>query len=136
MSNLISKAKLAFVGAATAGLTLITSTQAALAQSGATDSIRNNFRDVTDGAFGDGTADSAPSLAELVGNIIQYLLGLLGIILVVLVIYAGVLWMTAGGNKDSIGKAQKIILNAAIGMIIIFAAYAITDFVIRAVEAL
>jgi hypothetical protein len=77
--------------------------------------------------------ETETTLPEMVGSIIRQILTLLGIILVVLIIYAGWLWMSAGGNTDQIDKAKKIIINAVIGLIIIFAAYAITDFVLGAI---
>ncbi|MEY4744628.1 MAG: Type secretion system pilin [Candidatus Parcubacteria bacterium] len=72
------------------------------------------------------------SLPELIGSFIAAALGLLGVILVVLVVYAGFIWMTAQGNDEKIKKAKGMITSAVIGMIIIFAAYAITNFVVGA----
>ena len=66
----------------------------------------------------------------IIARIIRAALGLLGIILLVIIIYAGYLWMTAGGNDEQIGKAKNIIKNAVIGLIIIMSAYAITQFII------
>ncbi|MDD4477340.1 MAG: hypothetical protein PHY40_04295 [Patescibacteria group bacterium] len=67
----------------------------------------------------------------IVAKIIRTALGLLGIVMVVLVIYGGFLWMTAGGNETQIGKAKKILINAAIGLAIILSAYAIVSYVIK-----
>lgn len=65
----------------------------------------------------------------IVANVVEVFLGLLGIIFLVLMIYAGYLWMTASGSEDKIGKAKHILINATIGLAIILAAYAITWFV-------
>lgn len=73
------------------------------------------------------------TLPVLVGNFIKQAMALLGIILVVFVIYAGFLWMTAAGNDEKIKKAKAIISSAVIGLVLIFAAYAITGFVIDAI---
>jgi len=64
-----------------------------------------------------------------VANIIFVAMGLLGTICVVLMVYAGFKWMTAGGNEDQAGEAKKIIYAAVIGLIIILSAYSITRFV-------
>ncbi|MBI5254564.1 hypothetical protein HY932_02175 [Candidatus Falkowbacteria bacterium] len=74
----------------------------------------------------------APSgnLTEIVGKIIKAALSLLFVILVILIIYAGYLWMTAGGDPKQTEKARDYIQNAIIGLIIIVLAYAITQFVI------
>jgi len=65
-----------------------------------------------------------------VGRVISVALGLLGIIAVVLVIYAGFKWMTAMGNEENAASARKILAAAVIGLVIILAAYSITRFVI------
>ncbi len=56
-------------------------------------------------------------------------MGLLGIVATVLMLYAGFLWMTAGGEDAKVEKARKIIFGAIIGIIIILTAFAITRFV-------
>ncbi|TAN33489.1 hypothetical protein EPN28_01595 [Patescibacteria group bacterium] len=66
----------------------------------------------------------------LVAKIIRTALGLLGIVALVLLLYGGFAWMTAGGNDEKIATAKKIIFNALIGLVIILASYAITSFVI------
>lgn len=82
-----------------------------------------------------GSANSAPTLVELIGNGIQIALSLLGVVLLGYVLYAGFLWMTAGGEEDNIKKAQGILRNAVIGLVIILASYSITLFVSRALES-
>lgn len=71
----------------------------------------------------------APSLDTTIGLVIKGLLSLVGTIFLLLTIYAGILWMTAQGNEDSVTKAKAIIQAAIIGLIITMAAYAITAFV-------
>jgi tetrahydromethanopterin S-methyltransferase subunit G len=71
------------------------------------------------------------SPAEIAAGIINAFLTLLGIIAVILIVYGGFLWMTAGGNEERITKAKKILYNAAIGLIIIIMAYSITYFLIQ-----
>ncbi len=66
----------------------------------------------------------------IIARVIRAALGLLGIILLVIIIYAGYLWMTAGGNDEQIGKAKSIIRNAVIGLVIVLSSYAITQFII------
>jgi hypothetical protein len=69
-------------------------------------------------------------LEETLGMLINVLLGLLGIIFLVLTIYAGFLWMTAGGDEKQVAKAKQIIITAVIGLVILLSAYAISQFVI------
>ncbi|MFA6322202.1 MAG: hypothetical protein WCX71_01845 [Candidatus Buchananbacteria bacterium] len=73
---------------------------------------------------------NSKSLAETVSNMVKILLGFLGIIFLILIIYAGFTWMTAAGNDEKTKKAKDIIQASVIGVAIIIAAYAITYFVI------
>jgi len=72
-----------------------------------------------------GTAD----LQETVINIVQWILGLLSLVAVIMIIIGGVNWMTAGGNEEKVEKAKKIISAAVIGLIIVLLAWAIIIFV-------
>ena len=72
-----------------------------------------------------GTQDLRVSIART----IRIILGFLGIIAVVIVIWAGLRWMTAGGNEDKVTKAKGILTAGLIGLFIILAAYAIATFV-------
>lgn len=71
----------------------------------------------------------ATDVPSLVGLVINSVLGLMGIIFFFIIFYSGFRWMTARGNSDAIEKSKDAILSAAIGLVIILAAYAITNFV-------
>ncbi|OGH64528.1 MAG: hypothetical protein A2821_04755 [Candidatus Magasanikbacteria bacterium RIFCSPHIGHO2_01_FULL_41_23] len=77
-----------------------------------------------------GTADPR----VIVGNLINSGLGYLGIIVVIIVLWAGFKWMTSGGKDDEVKSARKILINLAIGLVIILSAYSIVNFVIDAVS--
>ena len=77
-------------------------------------------------ALGLGTKD----VREGTMSIVNSLLGFLGIIAVLLILYGGFKWMTAGGNDEKIGEAKKWIFAGVIGLAIILSAYALTSFVI------
>lgn len=70
------------------------------------------------------------TLTEVIGNVIKIVLTLVGIITVIIIVYAGSLWMTAGGNEDQVKKAKQWLKNAVIGLALILAAYAIADFAV------
>lgn len=75
---------------------------------------------------------SSTPLPIIIGRIIAVGLAFVGVILLVIVLYAGFLWMTAGGNGDQIDRAKKLITNGVVGLVIILSSYAITTFVVRA----
>ncbi len=67
----------------------------------------------------------------IIARIIRILLGFLGVVAVGLMIYAGFRWMLAGGREEETKHAQQIMVNAAIGLVIVLSAYAITQFVLN-----
>ncbi len=85
-----------------------------------------NTRDQIGTTFGLGSAD----LESTIINIVQWLLGFLGLIAVIFILYGGFVWMTAGGNEEKIAKAKKVISAAVIGLIVVLLAWAIVIFVI------
>jgi TRAP-type C4-dicarboxylate transport system permease small subunit len=88
-----------------------------------------------------GTATNLPSssltasgptgttMATRVGQIIGIALSFVGALFLLLIIYGGILWMTARGNEQQVTKAKDLIISAVIGLIIVLSAYAITTFV-------
>ncbi len=73
----------------------------------------------------------------IIGRIIQIALSFLGIIALVLIMYAGFLWMTSSGDEEKITRSKQILKNAIIGLIIILSSWAITTFLLaRLLEAI
>lgn len=73
------------------------------------------------------------SLESTIGSIINIAFSLVGVILICLMVYAGYLWMTAGGKEEQVKSAQTIIKNSIIGLIITLLAYGIAQFVLTAI---
>ncbi len=71
------------------------------------------------------------TFSQNIGLFIRGLLGLVGMIFLVLTVYAGILWMTAQGAEDQVTKARDIIKTSAVGLIITLAAYGLSTFVVR-----
>lgn len=69
-------------------------------------------------------------LIQIIGRIINVFLGLLGIVFLVLLLYAGYMYMTSAGDKEKVQKALSTIRNAVIGLVIIASAWAITAFIL------
>lgn len=75
----------------------------------------------------DGTA-----IPTLIANVIKGALGIIGSLALVMIIYAGFTWMLSGGNSEKWESARKNIVSVAIGLIVVFSAYAILNFVFKA----
>lgn len=77
-----------------------------------------------------GIGGNVPSdISVVVGNIIKTVLSLVGIIFLVLTVYAGYLWMTARGEDEQITKAKEILKSTIAGLFIVVSSYAITVFI-------
>lgn len=75
--------------------------------------------------------DKQPEDIRIVATkIIQWILGFLALIFLVLIIFAGFQWMTSGGNEEGIKKAQSLMKNAVIGLIIILAAWSLSYYLL------
>lgn len=83
-----------------------------------------------DGSF---AGFASQDLKVTIGRIVQVIVGFLGILLVLFILYAGFLWMTSQGNEEQISKAKGMISAAVVGLILILAAYTIASFVINSV---
>jgi mannose/fructose/N-acetylgalactosamine-specific phosphotransferase system component IIC len=88
----------------------------------------NNLTNTGIGAGYNRTTRST-SLSTLAGTIVAAALALLGVIFVCLVIYGGVTWMMAEGDEAKVEKAQKIMRNAIVGLVLTISAYAIYYFI-------
>lgn len=71
---------------------------------------------------------SKVSPGERIILIVQVALMFMGAIVVLLLVYGGFLYATAGGNQENVGKAKKIIVWTIIGMVFVLGSYAITGF--------
>lgn len=66
----------------------------------------------------------------LISRIINIALGFLSVIAVLIVLYAGFLWMTSSGEEEKITRAKQILKSGLIGLLIILSSWAIAIFVI------
>lgn len=69
------------------------------------------------------------ALAGIIGKVVSVFLGLLGIIFIVLMLYAGWKWMTAAGDESKVTDAKETITRAIIGLIITVGSYAIWNLI-------
>lgn len=76
-----------------------------------------------------GTVDP---LEVVIGRIIKWVMGLIGVILVALFVYGGVVYATSAGNEDRIETGKKVMMYAIIGIVIIALAFVLTDYIIKA----
>lgn len=78
--------------------------------------------------------DTSVEANTIIGFIISLVLELLGVVFLVMAIYAGYGWMMARGNEEMVEKAKNTLTNAIIGIIIVMAAYAISYFILSQIS--
>lgn len=74
-----------------------------------------------------GLGNASPT--DVAAGIINWVLGLLMIISVILIIYGGFIWMFSRGNEEQVTKAKDILTGALIGAVIILASYGASYYV-------
>lgn len=72
------------------------------------------------------------TLTMTVASFLLIFFTLLGVIFLLITVYSGFRWMTAGGNEEQITEAKNLLKNAVIGLAIIILSYSITYFVTAA----
>lgn len=76
-----------------------------------------------------GLSSQDPEITTI--NIIVWILGLLALIAVIMMIYAGIVYLTSGGEEEKIEKSKNTIKAAVIGLVIVFLAWAILTLTIN-----
>lgn len=72
------------------------------------------------------------SIPVLAGIIIKAILGIVGSLAFIMFIYGGFTWMTAAGSEQRVKTGRDILVWAVLGLVVIFASYAILKFVFTA----
>jgi len=87
--------------------------------------------DVVDKYLELGSRDPRLIATELVNISLQFL----GILTVLILLWGGFKWMTAGGREDKVAEARRTIISCIIGLIIIFTAWSAADFILNTLVA-
>lgn len=72
-----------------------------------------------------GFKEGKTGISDLIGRVIGALLGIAGTIALVLYIYAGAMWMLAGGDPGRVGTAKKILIWTTLGVVVMLGSYII-----------
>ncbi len=76
--------------------------------------------------FGNLTTDTSPTALQLMlRNLINIAFGIAGIYFFYMLLRGGYEYITSGGDKEAVQKAQRRLTNAFIGIIITFSVFAL-----------
>jgi hypothetical protein len=70
-------------------------------------------------------ASGALSLTEIATNVLNFLLGIIGILAIIMFLVGAVMYLTSAGDDKKAGTAKDIVKYAIIGMIVTFSALVI-----------
>lgn len=73
--------------------------------------------------------EDGEGIRETIIQALNYILTFLGILLVVVIVYAGALLILSNGDDEAMGKAQKMILYAIAGVVLIVLSYTLVTFI-------
>ena len=65
-----------------------------------------------------------------IGNIIKTMFFAVGVLAVIVIIFAGVTFVVSAGNSQTIQKARTTIIYAVVGLVVSILSYAIVNFVV------
>jgi len=86
-------------------------------------------------AFGDMYIPSAPTsignFNQLLGTVVSFATGFVGVIAVLFLIINGFNYITAGGNAKKVAAATEGVKNALIGVVIVVVAVLIVNYIMR-----
>ncbi len=89
-----------------------------------------NASDVIEGGARQTGLAGSPGFADVMRDVINFLLYLIGIISVIVIIIGGLRYVTSAGNSSQVSGAKDTILYAVVGLIVAISAYAIVNFVL------
>jgi len=75
-----------------------------------------------------------PNINFFIGRIIQYALGVVGSVALVMFVYGGFVWMLSSGNSEQVQKGKNIFIWSTVGMIVIFSGYLLVRFILTSLQ--
>lgn len=70
---------------------------------------------------------------DLINKAIKMLMAFIGSISLVLYVYAGILWLSAGGASERVDKAKKVIVWTTLGVVVMLISYILVSFVFNVI---
>ena len=72
---------------------------------------------------------SPTEIAQLIQRILNYLGGIVMTISLIMLLYAAVLYLTAGASETALGKAKNVLIYAVVGIVVAILAFSVQPFI-------
>lgn len=93
-------------------------------------SYQGGLAELSDEGY-DSALTASGDLKEFILKVVNFALGFLGLIAVLMIIYAGVTYVTSAGQDEKTGNAKKTITYAAIGLLIVLGSFAFVNTIVK-----
>lgn len=70
----------------------------------------------------------------IITNVLSAIFGIAGTIATAMIVYAGILYTTSGGDQKKLDAAKNTLTYAIVGLLVIGLSYAIVNFIIGAIN--
>lgn len=74
-----------------------------------------------------GVITSAPDITTILGNVLNFLLSIIGVVAIIGLVIAGGMYLTAGGDMRKIALAKRMVVASVIGIIVALGALVIVS---------
>lgn len=78
---------------------------------------------------------ASKSATAVTANIVNVTLSMIGILFLVMLVFAGGLYLTAAGDTKRVERAKKLVAAAVIGLVLVVSAFAISTFVFSQLDS-
>lgn len=80
-----------------------------------------------------GPMTDAPPLSDIVMSVLQFVLTIAGVIAVLSIVIAGIMYMTSGGNTERVGFAKKALIGGIVGLSVVLLSLIIVSTIVSLV---
>ncbi len=74
---------------------------------------------------------SLSDISRIIAVILNWIIGIIMVISVIMLLFSAFLYLTAGGSEDRVGKAKNYLLYAIVGIVVAVLTFSIEPFIIN-----
>jgi len=94
------------------------------------DASTTSFKDGLEKTNIEAKLDTTGTVESKIGKIAGIIFGFVSIVFLIMIVYGGIIWMTASGTEANVKKARATLVHAAIGLFVTMISYQVASYVI------